>query len=322
MAKKKEKKKGRGLGLLPRLLLGIFIPILIVFFILWALVFYSFDFGGNRFTSIKDIGADSLRELSTVSVREAKSSLNRLGEKVIKQKAIDVAAQMEIFIKSHPKMKREDLLKDPWLKSIAVQKVGETGYTAVHDDKGINYFHVNPQIVGTDLHDLSGKLPAFWKVLEASLKGPAFGYYDWKDADGKIRPKYMYLAPVQGTDLIVAATTYIDEFSKPAKGIEGRMKFVERGYFDAYEMRIQLFYFVILVALVFLLMVVYFYSRSVIHPIRYLSEVADRISMGDLDTPIQIKAKGEVSLLAESVERMQTSVKAALERLQKRKESK
>jgi HAMP domain-containing protein len=322
MAKKKEKKKGRGLGLLPRLLLGIFIPILIVFFILWALVFYSFDFGGNRFTSIKDIGADSLRELSTVSVKEAKSSLNRLGEKVIKQKAIDVAAQMEIFIKSHPKMKREDLLKDPWLKSIAVQKVGETGYTAVHDDKGINYFHVNPQIVGTDLHDLSGKLPAFWKILEASLKGPAFGYYDWKDADGKIRQKYMYLAPVQGTDLIVAATTYIDEFSKPAKGIEGRMKFVERGYSDAYEMRIQLFYFVILVALVFLLMVVYFYSRSVIHPIRYLSEVADRISMGDLDTPIQIKAKGEVGLLAESVERMQTSVKAALERLQKRKESK
>jgi HAMP domain-containing protein len=322
MAKKKEKKKGRGLGLLPRLLLGIFIPILIVFFILWALVFYSFDFGGNRFTSIKDIGADSLRELSTVSVKEAKSSLNRLGEKVIKQKAIDVAAQMEIFIKSHPKMKREDLLKDPWLKSIAVQKVGETGYTAVHDDKGISHFHVNPQIMGTDLHDLSGKLPAFWKILEASLKGPAFGYYDWKDADGKIRPKYMYLAPVQGTDLIVAATTYIDEFSKPAKGIEGRMKFVERGYFDAYEMRIQLFYFVILVALVFLLMVVYFYSRSVIHPIRYLSEVADRISMGDLDTPIQIKAKGEVGLLAESVERMQTSVKAALERLQKRKESK
>jgi HAMP domain-containing protein len=76
------------------------------------------------------------------------------------------------------------------------------------------------------------------------------------------------------------------------------------------------------VAVVLLLMVVYFYSRSVIRPIRYLSEVADRISMGDLDTPIRIKAKGEVGLLAESIERMQTSVKAALERLQKRKEPK
>jgi HAMP domain-containing protein len=247
--------------------------------------------------------------------------LNKSGEQIIKQKAIDVAAQIEIFIKSHPKMKREEFFQDPWLKAIAVQKVGDTGYTAVHDDKGINHFHINPQIVETDLHDLSEKLPAFWKILEASLKGPASGYYDWKDADGKIRPKYMYLSSVQGTDLIVAATTYIDEFSKPVRAIEERMKRVEGEYLEDYGIKIQLFYFVILIALIFLLMVVYFYSRSVIRPIRHLAEVADRISMGDLNTPIQIKTKGEVGLLAESIERMQISVKAAIERLQKRKES-
>ncbi len=321
MAQKKEKGKRRGLSLLPRLLLGIFIPILIVFFFLWTLIFYSWDFAGNRFTSIKDVGGGTLRELSAVSLKEAKSSLNRLGEKIIKQKAIDVATQIEIFIRSHPKMKREDLFKDPWLKNIAVQKIGETGYTAVHDDKGINHFHANPALVETDLHDLAHKLPAFWKILEASLKGAASGYYDWRDADGRTRPKYMYLAPVQGTDLIVAATTYIDEFSKPAKTIEGSLKFVERGYFNAYEIKIQVFYFVMFVAIVFMLMFVYFYSRSIIRPIRYLSEVADRISMGDLDTPIRIKATGEVGILAESIERMQASVKAAIARLQKRKES-
>jgi HAMP domain-containing protein len=317
-----EKRKRIGLGLLPKLLLGIFIPIFILFFILWALIFYNFDFGGRQFASIENLGAESLRELSTASLKESKTSLNKLGERIIKQKAIDVAAQIEIFIKSHPKMKREEFFKDPWLKSIAVQKVGDTGYTAVHDDKGINHFHSNPQIVETDLHDLSEKLPAFWKILEASLKGPASGYYDWKDADGKIRPKYMYLAPIQGTDLIVAATTYIDEFSKPARAIEERMKFTERGYFDAYEIKIQLFYFTILIVLVILLMVVYFYSRSVIRPIRYLADVADRISMGDLNTSAQVKAKGEVGLLAESIERMRMSVKAAIERLQKRGEKK
>jgi HAMP domain-containing protein len=321
MPQKKEKKRRRGLGLLPRLLLGIFIPILLIFFFLWILIFHSWEFRGSQFTSIKDIGGQTLKELSAVSVKEAKASLNRLGEKVIKQKAIDVAAQMEIYIKLHPKTKREDLFKDPWLKSIAVQKVGETGYTAVHDDKGINHFHVNPALVETDLHDLAPKLPAFWKILEASLKGPAYGYYDWKDADGKIRPKYMYLAPVQGTDLIVAATTYIDEFSKPARAIEGNIQFVVSGYFNAYEIKIQVFYFVMLVAIVFMLMMVYFYSRSVIYPIRYLSEVADSISMGDLNAPIRVKAKGEVGLLAESIERMQASVKAAIERLQKRREA-
>ena len=316
------KMKKSGIGLLLKLLLGIFIPILLAFLILWTLVFYSWDFRGTRFTSIKDIGSEVLKELSMISVNESKSSLNRLGEKVIKEKAIDVAKQIEIFFKSRPKIKREDILKDPELKSIAVQKVGETGYTAVHDNKGINYFHVNPQIVGTDLHDLAPKLPAFWKILEASLIGPASGYYDWKDADGKIRSKYMYLVPVKDTDLIVASTTYIEEFSKASKAIEGRMKWLQGRYLDAYDIKIRLFYLVMMVTLVFLLMIVYFYSRSVVRPIRYLSEVAEKISMGELDTPIQIKAKGEVGALAESIERMQTSIKAAIERLQKRKEVK
>ena len=313
-------KKISGLGLLPKLLIGTLIPILVAFLIIWIIVFYSIDIGGFQVTSVKDIGSESLKELSNTSMKESKFSLDKLGEKIIKEKAIDVATQIEIFIKLHPKLKKEDLNKDPWLKSIAIQKVGETGYTAIHDNKGINYFHVNPQIVGSDLHDLSTKLPAFWKILEASLKGPASGYYDWKDADGRIRPKYMYLAPVKDTDLIVAATTYIDEFSRPGKAIEGKIKQIEKNYLEGYGEKIKLFYVVILCVVIVLLIRIYFYARSVIRPIRYLSEVADKISMGELDTSIQIKEKGEVGALAESIERMQTSVKAAIERLQKRKE--
>ena len=321
MAKKKTAKRKVGIGLLAKLLLGVIIPIILAFLIIWALIFFSVDFRGFKYTSLKDVGSQSLRELSAATLKEAKSSLNKLGESIIREKGIDVANQMEVFIKARPKVKREDLLKDPELKAIAVQKVGETGYTAVHDNKGINYFHVNPQIVGTDLHDLASKLPAFWKILEASLIGPASGYYDWKDADGKMRPKYMYLAPVKGTDLIVAATTYIDEFSRPEKAIEERIRPIERGYLQEYEMKIQIFYLVILIAILIMIGVIYYYSRSVIRPILYLSEVADKISMGELDTPVQVKGKGEVRVLAESIERMQISVKAAIERLQKRKET-
>jgi len=321
MAKKKMAKRKVGIGLLPKLLLGVIIPIILAFLIIWALIFFSVDYKGFKYTSLKDIGSQSLRELSASALKESKSSLNKLGESIIREKAIDVANQTEIFIKARPKVKREDLLKDPELKAIAVQKVGETGYTAIHDNKGINYFHVNPQIVGTDLHDLASKLPAFWKILEASLIGPASGYYDWKDADGKMRPKYMYLAPVKGTDLIVAATTYIDEFSRPEKAIEERIRPIERRYLQEYEMKIQIFYLVILIAILIMIGVIYYYSRSVIRPILYLSEVADKISMGELDTPVQVKGKGEVRVLAESIERMQTSVKAAIERLQKRKET-
>ena len=315
-------KKISGLGLLPKLLIGTLIPILVAFLIIWVMVFFSVDLGNFRIMSVKDIGSESLKELIATSLMESRSYLDKSGEKIIKERAINVATQIEIFIKSHPKIKREDLLKDPMLKSIAVQKVGETGYSTVHDDRGINYFHVNPQIVGTDLHDLSNKLPAFWKIVEASLKGPASGYYDWKDADGKVRPKYMYLAHVKDTDLIVAATTYIEEFSKPAKAIEARMNQIKNKYLGEYEERIKIFYLVILGVLLILFVRIYFYARSVIHPIRQLSEIADKISMGELDTPIKINEKGEVGALAESIERMQTSVKAAIERLRKRKEAK
>ena len=314
--------KGRmkGIGLLPKLLLGVFIPIVLAFFIIGVMVFTGWDMYGQKFTSLRDIGSESLRELSAISLKESKASLNRLGEEIIKQKAYDVAAQIEIFIKSHPKMKKEDLMRDTWLREIAVQRVGETGYTAVHDTQGINYFHINPQIVGTDLHQLADTLPAFWKILEASLKGPALGYYDWKDADGKIRPKYMYLAPVRGTDLVVASTTYIEEFSKPSRTIADKMEQVEGRFLRQYEEKFRLFYFLILIVLLVLLLVIFFYSRSVIHPIRDLSDVADRISMGELDAAIRVRARGEVGLLAESIERMQASVRAAIERLQRRRE--
>jgi HAMP domain-containing protein len=240
---------------------------------------------------------------------------------MIQEKAIDVASQVEIYIKSHQRFKKEDLVKDPWFKAIAIQKVGETGYTSVHDDKGVSYSNITPQIVGRNLRQFYEKSPVFWKILEASLKGPASGYYDWKDADGRTRLKYIFLAPVKDTDLIVASTTYIDEFSKPVMGIGMRMNQIEKKYLDEFDKRLQTFYIVMMIGSIVLFLAIYLFSRSVIHPLRSLSEVADRISMGELDVPIPT-ATGEVGVLAKSIERMQTSVKVAIERLQRRREQK
>jgi HAMP domain-containing protein len=315
-----HEKKG-GMGLLPRLILGIFIPILLAFLIIGNILFFSVNLGPLQFKSIKDIGFGSLSELSAAAVKESTVSLNKLGERVIQEKAQDVAKQIEIFVKSQPKTSLSALARNPRLKEIAVQKVGETGYTAVHDSQAINYFHANPKIVGTDLHQLATKLPEFWKILEAGLTGPASGYYNWKDPDGSIRSKFMYTAPVQGTNLIVAATTYIDEFSKPAKAIIDKMSQIEKTYSVQYNNRFRTFALIVLLDLLVLLVVIYLYSYSIIRPIRYLSDVADKISMGDLKTTINVKAKGEVAVLAESVERMQTSVKAAIDRLHRRKEN-
>lgn len=315
-----SEEKKTGSGLLQRLLVGIFVPIVLAFLIIASELFVSVNFGSVRFTSIKDVGVDSLNELGSAALKESAAFLNKLGERIIQEKARDVAKQVEVYMNSHPGKTMAALSSDPRLKEIAVQKVGETGYTAVHDNRGINHFHVNPQIVGVDLHTLAEKLPGFVKILDEGLKRPAQGYYDWKDADGKIRPKFMFTTPVQGTNLIVAATTYIDEFSQPTKAMVEKIQQIQKQYTEQYNRRFSFFLLIALVDLAVLLAVVYLYSRTVVRPIRHLSEVADKISMGDLGATIDVKGKGEVLVLAQSIKRMQASVRAAMDRLQKLRE--
>ncbi|MEA3459282.1 MAG: HAMP domain-containing protein [Chloroflexota bacterium] len=58
-------------------------------------------------------------------------------------------------------------------------------------------------------------------------------------------------------------------------------------------------------------------ARSITRPIVHLVGVTDRISMGDLDTAVEVSSQDEVGDLAESIERMRVSLKAAMERLRK-----
>ena len=286
----------KGISLLTKLTIGILIPLVISFIVIGYIYILQIE------------------EIKSIATEEGARSLNDLGEKIIKQKALDIAKQIEIFIRSHPHFSKEELYNSPVLKAIAVQPVGRTGYTAVHDNKAINHFHKNPKIVGMDLHTLSKKLPEFWSILEASLKGRSRGYYNWKDADGVIRSKYMFCTPIKGTDLVAAATTYIDEFSRPAKQIEQRI--VNR----AERTRI-VFLIVTGVSLIVVILVTSMYSRTIVQPIVYLTDVADRISLGDLDTKIEIRSSDEVGMLAESFDRMQESLRAAIERLRRKRSS-
>jgi methyl-accepting chemotaxis protein len=148
---------------------------------------------------------------------KAEENLQELGERMIYAKSCSVAKQIEIYLQAYPDSTVESLQADAGFSTIAVQTVGETGYTAVYDSDGVTHFHVNPDVVNMDMHELADTLPAFWGILEASLDGTvSSGYYEWQDADGIVRDKYMACVPVGNTNLRVAATTYIDEFSTPA----------------------------------------------------------------------------------------------------------
>ncbi len=53
--------------------------------------------------------------------------------------------------------------------------------------------------------------------------------------------------------------------------------------------------------------------------IQYLTEAADRISVGDLEAEIDVHSKDEIGNLADAISRMQDSLRFSIERLRRRR---
>jgi methyl-accepting chemotaxis protein len=61
-----------------------------------------------------------------------------------------------------------------------------------------------------------------------------------------------------------------------------------------------------------------FLGRAIGNPIKKLTEIAERISVGDLGATIKVKSKDEIGELAEAISRMQDSLRLAVEKLRRR----
>ncbi len=185
--------------------------------------------------------------LAVQSILERKLTAEKaLAQEGIRARAEEVALEVGEYISSHPGMTIEQLQEDPAFQEIAVQQVGETGYTALTDyETLVCRFHSSPGIVDLDLHELSGRLPGFWSVMSRTRGGQdAEGFYGWEEPDGSIREKYMYIAiadgrTADGVGLSIAATTYLDDYSIKAELEErpetGLRSFASiHGYYDVF----------------------------------------------------------------------------------------
>lgn len=149
--------------------------------------------------------------------RQSISALEDLGRTLIQRRALYVANEIGLFIQFHSDLGPSELKANTELHDLAVQRVGQTGSTFVYDSTGTVYFEADPRLVGVNLLKVGGEPVSFASIVERSFKGEASGLYDWKDENGNIRTKYMDAIPVEGTNLVVAASTYIDEYSAPAE---------------------------------------------------------------------------------------------------------
>ena len=81
---------------------------------------------------------------------------------------------------------------------------------------------------------------------------------------------------------------------------------------------VQRFAIILLVITVVVVsLIAWFSSKAVVTPIKKLTDVAERMSLGDLDVKIDIKSKDEIGHLARAIGRMQTSLRLAMGRLRR-----
>lgn len=275
-------------------------------------------------SDIKAVGRyalESSTSLGESATHDSTHALEKLGEKILEQKARDVALQCRIYIKAHPHMTITDLQGSPEFRTIAVQSVGKTGYTLLYEkNTGIMRFHPVPQIINSDPGELKRILPSFWKIYEATLDGSSHGgYYNWKDPDGQIRQKFMYMAPVQNTGYMIAATTYIDEFLKPALETKKKISDATAEISDHINQRIEntrnAFIDFFMILLIFVSLITFTLSRMITLPILTLNEGVKALGRGELEYKVEVHTKDELEELANSFNKMTSDLTDYMERL-------
>jgi predicted Zn finger-like uncharacterized protein len=298
----KARKKGMGLRF----------KIFILFFLVPIILFVSAGY----------LYLLQLDNLSALITEESSKAVTQLGEQIIAEKARSSAEQVRLFLLSQPNLNKEEYNNDSGFRQIAVQKVGLTGYTALYavpDQGGVwrTWAHDNPKIVSIDMSTLKERLgrnfDGFWRVFSSAKDGKeSEGYYTWQEKDGSFREKYMVCSPVKGTPYNIAATTYLDEFTKPVKEMEAKA-------LDITTNTRTIVLAIVGGTLLLIGLIVVFYGTRLTGRIKKLTSVAEQISVGEMDAEVPVTSRDEIGDLAEAIGRMQESIRLSIERLRRRR---
>ena len=241
--------------------------------------------------------------------------LRQMVKSFIRQKALAVVLQLELYLQAHPEMTIYDLQNNARFREIAVQPVGKTGYTAVQNsDTAICLFHKNPAIENLDLHFLDDKLSEFWTIMEASLGGRySSGFYLWKEPDGKIYEKFMYIAPLgvktaNNVRLGVAATIYIDEFIQPIVAAQNVSSDTTRYMTAVVNRLIQSFrttgFLFMGLGIVFVLILAFWVGSYLSRSVTQLRDATRAVNQGDFEVRVKSSMSGDVGELVNDFNRM------------------
>jgi len=247
----------------------------------------------------------------------------------INQMASSIASQVETYLLSHPELKREDLTNDPGLRKIIFQRISFSGEASLYlrfdpetqEPLGTFLINRNKDLEGQPFSSLmvkgtlgKDKYDQFGKIVRVGDHGEyreASDFYLSKDESGILKERILACSPVLQTPYGIVATANTEDFMLSAKLLEGRVRNL---LFDTRNIFVGVFGGTLLLIGIIMLL----YIQSVTRKIKSLTEVAYRISVGELGAEVDIKSNDEIGDLADAISRMQDSIRLSIERLRRR----
>jgi predicted Zn finger-like uncharacterized protein len=312
----KKKKVPEGVG---RALKGLGIRgkmFLVLFLIPIAILVIAVPFSIGYITRAVD---GIIQETVLAEVEGAKNQANQF--------ASAIAKQVESYLAAHPDLKMDDFAKDPGLREIVTQRQLMSGEASLYlrldpEKAGTILVTKNPILegqpiqsmmvkgeLGKDKYDEFGKIAMIGAPSEEHRE--ASDFFLSKDEDGILKERMAAFAPVSRTPYGIIYTALTADFMSPAKIVEDRIKNL---VLQTRTIVIAIFGATLLAIAVIMLV----YLQRLTQRIKSLTDVTNRISVGELEARVEVKTGDEIGALAEAISRMQDSIRLAIERLRRR----
>ncbi len=262
-----------------------------------------------------------MSKFSDTFTNETTQVVDKIAKDNIKMVARVIADECKQYILAHPDLTPEKFMADPYFSKMAAKRIGLTGYAALHQTGPfIAWAHPNRRIIGKPLlpilkKPLGNSYNQFFNIVSEVERGEnveSSGNYTWQDPDGTLREKFMAVTPIEGTNLGISVTVYMEEFVRPLRKVERKADQITKVTRNMTIVALG-------VTLVLMAIIVFFYAHRITSRIRNLTELAERISVGEMDAEIKIDTKDEIGALGEAISRMQNSIRMSIERLRKRR---
>jgi PAS domain S-box-containing protein len=202
-------------------------------------------------------------------------------------------------------MLKQDI--EPLYRAIRNVKVGPTGYAYVINSRGDIVIH--PAIEGKNLFKMptSNNVDVLQNIYRIGLKleENEIGTinYPWINEElGENKPRFK-----------TSKIQYFEEW----RWIIGCGSYDEEIFTTLYSSR-KLAYTILAASVLLVAIFIIFLNRSIIGPVRHMTEITSKMAVGDLSRTVDIKNRDEVGMMGNSFNRMASQLKDYTENLEKK----